>query len=81
MSFEDVIIWSEKVEDRYNCQVLKIGNFDGQLMVVDQINNVILVDMMVHVACDDSSKLNEDDTGLWKEICLDSIRFNNESRG
>lgn len=71
-------VWEAELDEKYTCKVLRMGPYNGALMITDNLGKV-LFQKPVTMGFDARFGPDVDDVETWQEMCMeyvDSLRAN-----
>lgn len=66
-------VWESKLDNRYNCKVVRIDEYNATLTVVDGTDDNVLLCSPVTLMYGAKFGPDVEDVSLWQDMCIKTI--------
>lgn len=67
------VIWSAKMDKRYDCIVIRTGEYTGQLSVTDSQTSIVHLTKDVKLFYGAKFGPDQSDVLFWEDVCMEVI--------
>ena len=67
------LVWTAELDNRYTCTVMRAGDYEGKLTVVDSSTNSVLLSKIVDLAYNAQFGPDAYDVMYWEELCTKTV--------